>query len=216
MKTKALVLLSGGLDSAVALYWALHRGFEVESLTFNYFRRSSKEIKACNEIAKKVGCKNRLVKLDFLKEIEDTKTRLRNKLLNEAPSAYIPSRNMIFYGIAASFAEILDARYIIGGHNKDDAVHFPDSSSAFFSLFNKTASLGRISGSRTGKVMLPLAKLDKAGVVKFGMKLGVPFANTWSCYKSSTRPCGNCHSCLLRKEAFRLAGIEDPLIMAHP
>lgn len=216
MKTKTLVMLSGGLDSAVALYWALNRGFEVESLTFNYFRRSPREMRACQEVAGRVGGKNRLIKLDFLKEIEDVKENVRNKTLDKAPSAYIPSRNIIFYGIAASFAEILGAKYIIGGHNKEDAIHFPDSSTAFFDLFNKTASLGRISRNRTGKVILPLARLDKTGVVLLGEKLGVPFECTWSCYKSSLRPCGKCHSCLLRKKAFRSAELEDPLLRARP
>lgn len=205
------MLLSGGLDSAVALYWALNRGYSVQTLTFNYFLRSTKEIENCKKIARHAGVKNTLVNLDFLKEIEDMKEMNRNPLLLKAPSAYIPARNVIFYGIANSIAEVLDAKYVIGGHNKNDASSFPDSSQRFFDLFNKTSSLGKISKSRTGKVILPLAKLDKSEVVKLGKRLRVPFELTWSCYKSGSRPCGKCPACLLRAVAFSSAGILDPL-----
>lgn len=208
-------MLSGGLDSAVALYWALDRGFQVETITFDYFHRSAMELIACKKLAKITGSKNRLIELNFLREIEDVKSRVRNRSLKGSPSAYIPCRNMIFYGIAASFAEVLDMKYIIGGHNKDDIVNFPDSSGEFFSLFNKTASIGRISGDRTGRVLLPLARLSKTEVVKLGAKLEVPFEHTWSCYKSGKIPCGKCHACALRKNSFGSAGLQDPLVRAH-
>ena len=177
---RSLVLLSGGLDSAVALFWALKRGYKVETLTFDYFRRSKREITACREIARYANVKNRIVKLEFLKEVEDSRKETENPIMRKAPSAYIPSRNIIFYGIASSFAEILDAKYIIGGHNKDDAKSFPDSSHDFFDQFNNTASRGKISKARTGKIVLPLSKLDKSEVIKLGKKLSVPFEMTWS------------------------------------
>lgn len=213
-KTSALVLLSGGLDSAVALYWAKNKGYSVETITFCYFLRSPKEIESCKKIAKSARVKNTMIKLEFLKEIEDLKGKNRNPLLKNAPSAYIPVRNIIFYGIASSIAEAADVKYVIGGHNKNDSSSFPDSSQRFFDLFNKTASLGKISKSRTGKVILPLAKLDKNQVVKLGMKLNVPFELTWSCYKSASRPCGKCPACLLRAEAFATSEIADPLMAA--
>jgi 7-cyano-7-deazaguanine synthase len=211
---RSIVLLSGGLDSAVALFWALKKGFEVETLTFDYFLRSKREILACRRIAKLAGVKNRVIKLEFLKEVEDSKSETRNPILRTAPSAYIPSRNIIFYGIASSFAETIDAKYIVGGHNKNDIESFPDSSKRFFTKFNETTSIGKISRDRTGKVILPLSRLDKSEVVKLGKKLGVPFEMTWSCYTSNMRPCGRCHSCVLRKRAFRKAGIADPLMAA--
>ncbi len=197
----------------MALFWALKRGHDVETLTFDYFLRSKKEIKACSDIARYAKVKNRIVKLDFLKELEDSRKETRNPLLANAPSAYIPSRNIIFYGIAASYAEILDAKYIVGGHNKNDVASFPDSSQSFFHEFNKTASLGKISKGRSGKVILPLSRLDKSEVVRLGKRLGVPFEKTWSCYTSGSRPCGKCHSCVLRRKAFRKAGVEDPLMV---
>jgi 7-cyano-7-deazaguanine synthase len=119
---------------------------------------------------------------------------------------------MIFYGIAASFAEISNSRYIVGGHNKNDFENYPDSSPMFFDSFNKTATLGRFTGSKTGKVILPFAKLDKSEIVKLGARLKVPFELTWSCYTSSKRPCGRCLSCILRARSFEKAGMADPLL----
>lgn len=211
---RVLVLLSGGLDSVVALYWALNKGYRVETITFNYFLRSRKEMQSCKRLAKFARVKNTLIDLGFLKEIDDLKQKNRNPKLKTAPSAYIPVRNVIFYGIADSIAEVTDAKYVVGGHNKDDTRSFPDSSQRFFDLFNRTASLGKISNGRTGKVVLPLARLDKSEVIKLGKKLAVPFEITWSCYKSTKRPCRKCPACRLRAEAFCSAGIEDPLMAA--
>ena len=213
-RIRSIVLLSGGLDSAVALFWALKKGHYVEALTFDYFLRSRKEILACKKISKLVGVKSTVVTLGFLKEIEDSKKEAVNPLLANAPSAYIPSRNIIFYGIASSFAEIIDAKYIVGGHNKNDVESFPDSSPKFFERFNATASLGKISKDRTGHVTLPFSRLEKSEVVKLGSKLNVPFEMTWSCYASDKAPCGKCHSCILRSRAFREAGLIDPLTAA--
>jgi 7-cyano-7-deazaguanine synthase len=206
-----MVLLSGGLDSAVALFWALDQGHEVETLTFGYFQRSKREIQACKRIARRAGCPNRVVRLPFLKEIEDWKNESKNPDLFSAGSAYIPCRNIVFYGIAASFAEILNCATIVGGHNRNDAEAYPDASIRFFNHFNRTASLGRVTGSKTGRVILPLAGMDKSEVVRLGAKLGVPFELTWSCYGNGKEPCGHCMSCTLRRKAFSEAGIQDPI-----
>jgi 7-cyano-7-deazaguanine synthase len=209
-KTRTIVLLSGGLDSAVALYWVLEKGYEVEALTFNYFLRSKREISAAKEISKLSSVTCREVGLGFLKEIDDSEEK-RNPILKKAERAYIPSRNVIFYGIASSIAEISDSKYIVGGHNKDDVKNFPDASLRFFNRFNDTTKIGLISGGRTGRVILPLGRLSKSEVIKLGERLQTPFELTWSCYRASAKPCGKCHSCTLRKIAFEKAGIEDPL-----
>ncbi|MDG6994775.1 MAG: 7-cyano-7-deazaguanine synthase QueC [Nitrososphaerota archaeon] len=211
-ESKSILLLSGGLDSTVALYWALDHGQAVETLSFEYFRRSKREIAACTKISKTADCPNRIIRLDFLKEIDDLKTQRKNHALDRAPSAYIPSRNIIFYGIAASIAEISDSRFIIGGHNKDDVKSFPDASTYFFKSLNQTMTKGRISGARTGRIILPLSKLSKREVIQLGIKLGVPFEDTWSCYKSDKEPCRSCPSCVLRANAFREARLPDPLL----
>lgn len=187
----------------------------MQTLTFDYFLRSKREILACKNIAKYAKATNTVIELRFLKEIEDSKKETKNPKLQTAPSAYIPSRNIIFYGIASSIAEIRDAKYIVGGHNKNDVESFPDSSRRFFNEFNRTGSIGRISKGRTGRVILPLSNLNKSQVVKLGKRLGVPFEMTWSCYTSQRIPCGECHSCILRREAFEKAQMADPL-MALP
>lgn len=206
------MLLSGGLDSAVVLYWALSKGHKVETITFDYFLRSPREIESCKKIARRAQVNATKINLDFLKEIEDSRLETRNPLLKKAPNAYIPSRNLIFYAIASSFAEIVGAKYIVGGHNKDDVRYFPDSSINFFRLFNKTAASGKISKGLTGKVILPLSTLSKVEVVSLGNRLGVPYELTWTCYYSGKKPCRKCQACILRKCAFQKAGVVDPLM----
>jgi 7-cyano-7-deazaguanine synthase len=212
LQVRSIVLLSGGLDSAVALYWALSKNYEVETLTFDYFHRSGKEIQACTEISRASNLRNRRIKLGFLKEIDDSRKETRNSGLYGAQGAYIPSRNLIFYGIAASFAEVSNSRYIIGGHNKNDSRNFPDSSRAFFQRFNRTASRGRVTGNKTGKVLIPFANMNKSEVLILGDRLKVPFELTWSCYRSGEKPCEFCLSCQLRAESFRKAKLKDPLL----
>ena len=207
---RALVMLSGGLDSAVALYWALDKGYSIETITFDYFLRSAREGESAKKISKAAGCPMRRFDLNFLKEIEDTENR--NPGLRSVPSAYIPSRNLIFYGIASSIAEYLDTKYLVGGHNRDDVESFPDASPEFFKEFNKITSLGLRTGARTGRVLLPLARMSKDQVLIMGKRLEVPFEYTWSCYKSWKGPCGKCPACDLRASAFKSAGLDDPLI----
>lgn len=210
-ESRCILLLSGGLDSTVALYWALDQGFEVETLTFDYFRRSKKEIQACSKISVSAHCVNRIIKLSFLKELDDIRTENRNALLKDAPDAYISSRNVIFYGIASSLAEISESRFIIGGHNRDDVKSFPDSTPTFFKLLNRTLNIGRFSGNKTGRIILPLSRYSKRQVVQLGNRLGVPFEKTWSCYRSLKEPCWRCPSCMLRSRAFLEAKLQDPL-----
>jgi len=208
----SIVMFSGGLDSTVALFWALkEKRYAIKPITFDYFRRSRKERRAAARILQKCKLRSINVDLNFLREVSDMKGLNRNKKLSQAPSAYVPARNAILYGIASSFAEILDCRYIIGGHNKDDGASFPDSSRAFFQTFNKLTSLGLYTRGRTSRVVLPLSNLRKAEVVKLGRRLGVPFEMTWSCYYQYQKHCGRCPSCMLRIRAFSSAGIRDPL-----
>ncbi len=209
---RAIVLLSGGIDSAVALYWTIRKGYLAHALTFDYFQRSNKEIRAAKNIAGSANCEQTVFRLGFIKEVDDLKRIIRNKKLFEAPSAYIPARNVIFYGIAAYLAELSDCEVIVGGHNGDDAKLFRDSSPHFFDQFNKTVEIGLFTGSRTGRTILPLSGLTKTDVIRLGSEMNVPFELTWSCQTSRNHPCGKCRSCKVRASSFKEVGIIDPLL----
>ena len=211
MNRRAIVAFSGGIDSTVALYWALNcKKYRIVPMTFDYYRRSKMESKTCELLARRLNLRPIRIELSFLKEISDRRSTNRN--LVNAPSAYIPARNVIIYGIAASYAEILDCEYIVGGHNKDDVLSYPDSSTKFFSKFNQMNAIGLYSNDRTSKVILPLAKLDKAEVIKLGLQLKVPLELTWSCYFQGPHPCGKCDACKSRAIGFKEAGVNDPLL----
>ncbi|HKZ89575.1 MAG TPA: 7-cyano-7-deazaguanine synthase [Thermoplasmata archaeon] len=211
---RAIVLLSGGVDSAVALAWAKERGWDVRPLTFDYFARPKKEAIAMEALAahSHVG-PVRHVDLPFLKEVDDLrKEGLENPTLLRAPESYVPARNLIFYGLAAHFAERDGARYIVGGHNGIDPKSFPDSSPKFFEFVNEVYRLGLWTYDRAPvKVVVPLSGMSKADVVRMGLERGVPFEATWSCYWDRETHCGTCPSCRERREAFAAVGVEDPV-----
>ncbi|HEY5539285.1 MAG TPA: 7-cyano-7-deazaguanine synthase [Thermoplasmata archaeon] len=210
---KAVVLLSGGIDSAVSLWWARARGWDLRPLTFHYFRRPPQEIVATRKLIELSGL-SRLQEIDlpFLQEVDDMKKGIENPVLAESPEGYIPARNMVFYAVAGFYAEPIGARWVIGGHNGTDPEAFPDASPKFFNFFNSMYRLGLWSWPKTPvQILLPLSGKSKVDVVKLGLELGVPFEHTWSCYWDRDMHCGTCASCLERKEAFRGLGLKDPI-----
>jgi len=210
---KAVVLLSGGIDSAVSLWWARARGWDLRPLTFHYFRRPPQEIVATRKLIELSGL-SRLQEIDlpFLQEVDDMKKGIENPVLAESPEGYIPARNMVFYAVAGFYAEPIGARWVIGGHNGTDPEAFPDASPKFFNFFNSMYRLGLWSWPKTPvQILLPLSGKSKVDVVKLGLELGVPFEHTWSCYWDRDMHCGTCASCLERKEAFRALGVKDPI-----
>jgi len=214
MSENALVLLSGGVDSAVALYWAMARGWKVHTLEFDYHLRPCREKRACQGLRGSAAIENSIVvPVPFIREAVDLPPGMvANPALLDAPEGYVPSRNLIFYSISAYYAEIWNARFIVGGHNRTDHVSFPDAGKEFFSHFENLLRLGMWSHPETcTRVILPLIELDKGEVLALGKDLKVPFEHTWSCYCDSERPCGVCASCLERGEAFRSLGLTDPL-----
>lgn len=211
---KALVLLSGGIDSAVCLFWARQQGWDLLPLTVDYHARPTAEVRAVRALLSAANVPDLIqVPLPFLKEVDDLKKEgLATPLLANAPDPYIPARNMIFYALAGYYAETLGTPLIVGGHNGIDPETFPDSSPDFFTHVNSLYRLGLWSYPKNQvSIKLPLAGKPKEEVIGLGLRLAVPFERTWSCYWDRERHCGTCGSCLERREAFRRLGIEDPV-----
>lgn len=188
-----LVLLSGGLDSAVALWWALREGHDVVALSFRYPGRPARETRAARDLAQRAGVPLVEADVPFLREPEGGRFAL-------APRGYVPARNAIFYASAAHQAEVLGCGAIVGGHNAEDAARFPDASAAFFARLESLLSDGLWSsdGAPGPRLVMPLAALTKLQVVALGRQLGVPLALAWSCYEDGEAPCGACPSCMER------------------
>jgi 7-cyano-7-deazaguanine synthase len=209
---KAVVLLSGGIDSAACLWWAQKRGWKTFALTFDYHQRNPQEIQATEHLAKAADVKDyRLIGLPFLKEAMDTPDAAFDQS-KDVPDSYMPARNTVFYGVAAGWAETLDADWIVGGHNRRDHTSYPDSRPEFIEAMNRVIALGTFVGQRKPlRIVTPLANLSKMEVVKMSLDLGVPLHLTWSCHGQGEKACGRCEACSLRMEAFRELGVEDPV-----
>jgi 7-cyano-7-deazaguanine synthase len=204
---KALVMLSGGLDSATCLYWAKER-YDVYAITFNYFGRLEQEKRAVSRLVERAGVR-KVVEIDvpFMKEVGDVKARSGPDTL----ASYVPARNMVFYSIAAHHAEYLGARWIIGGHNSHDTSSFKDASKGYVEKMNALFREGcMLCDGKPYQVLLPLADIDRAGVIRLAKKLGVPIELTWSCHSDGDMHCGRCYACRQRLEAFGVLGLEDP------
>lgn len=201
----AIVLLSGGLDSAVCLWWAKRR-WDVYALSVNFYRRNPREAMAARRLARAAGVARISVDLPFLREIRD----LEKRKTIDLPPAYIPSRNLIFYGLASYWAEAKGASRLFGGHTAEDGYIFPDATERYI------ASLNRLLRSARRRLVIeaPLIRLRKAGVVRLGLRLKVPLELTWSCHGEGSRHCGRCLGCVRRKEAFDRARVPDPAAYA--
>ncbi len=206
----ALCLVSGGLDSTVATWWALEKGWDLTLLTVHYPQRPSREMEATRAIARRAEARLLEVELGWMAELEDPRhPLLENPALDEAPEGYVPARNAILYAVAAHHAELLGAQRIIGGHNGVDPERFPDASGSFFEQLATLLSKGMASGMEVG-IQQPLLGEDKAAVVALGAQLDAPLELCWSCYEDGAEPCGGCPSCRERDAAFASNGLEDP------
>ncbi len=216
---KAIVLLSGGLDSSTILYYAKARGFQPSCLIFDYGQRHRVELKRAAAIARQAGCPYRIVTIRLPwggSALLDKRIGLpKRKAIDprEIPVTYVPSRNIIFLSFAASFAEAIGARSIFIGANAIDYSGYPDCRPEFFRAFQQALDRGLRSGvsNKTIKIYAPLLRKTKAQIIQTGLKLKVPYGRTWSCYSGGRRPCGVCDSCLLRRRGFEEAGVADPL-----
>ncbi len=219
---KAVVLLSGGLDSAVALYVAKSKGFEIVALSFDYGQKHSRELRAAREIAVKAGVNDHhIVSLNMglwgSSSLTDKNMDIENGDVNRSdiPVTYVPARNMIFLSVAASVAEANEAQDIFIGVSQVDYSGYVDCRQEFIDAMEKAINLGTVMGAEKNmpiKVHAPFVNMTKAEEIRLGMELGVDFSLTWSCYRGGEKPCGTCDSCLLRAKAFAEAGYEDPAL----
>jgi len=223
MRKKAVVLLSGGLDSTTALYWAKTKGYAPVALSVRYGQRHVRELRAARAVARRAGAPLREVALSLPWLGGSSLTNKKMKLPEIAlakigtggvPSTYVPGRNTMFLALAASLADAIGASAIVIGANALDYSGYPDCRPPFLDAFSKVARLGTRRGAEGGAltVLAPLLHLDKKGVVRLAAKVGAPLSLTWSCYAGGARPCGKCDSCQLRAKGFREAGAEDPAL----
>ena len=225
---RAVVLLSGGLDSATALAIARAEGFQTYALSFDYGQRHHRELDSARRVAAALGAKEHLVlRLDLraiggsalTADIAVPKGRSVEAMGSGIPSTYVPARNTIFLSHALAWAEVLECQDIFIGVNALDYSGYPDCRPEFIEAFERMATLATragVEGASRVHIHAPLIRLTKAEIVARGTALGVDFALTWSCYEP--RPdglaCGRCDSCLLREKGFREAGLRDPVPVA--
>ena len=225
MKKKAVVLLSGGLDSTTALAIAKKEGFDVYALSFDYGQRHRIELERAKQIAKKLGViDHQIINIDLrqfggsaLTDSIDVPTHREEKIVSEEiPVTYVPARNTIFLSLGLAYAEVNNAPHIFLGVNAVDYSGYPDCRPEFIEAFEKLANLATktsVEGKEKIKIHTPLIQLTKAKIILKGIELDVDYSLTYSCYKPEKggKACGICDSCQLRLRGFNEAGLEDPL-----
>jgi len=224
-KPKAVVLLSGGLDSTTVLAIANASGYESYALSFSYGQRHSWELECARKIAANAGVKgHRVAQIDLCvfggsaltADISVPKGRSAEEMSDKIPVTYVPARNTIFLSFALAWAEVLGSSDIFIGVNALDYSGYPDCRPEFIEAFERLANLATkagVEGRQNLKIHTPLISLSKAEIVRKGRELGIDYGLTSSCYDPSPtgQPCGSCDSCLLRQKGFIENGLTDPL-----
>ncbi len=222
---KAIVLLSGGLDSTTVLAAAINKGFDIIALSFNYGQRHNYEIQCAREIASSYNViKHQIANIDLgaiggsalTDDIDVPKNRDTVEMDSEIPITYVPARNTIFLSYALALAEVENTFHIFIGVNALDYSGYPDCRPEYIESFQKMARLATKSGVEETEQLIihtPLIDLKKSEIIKLGIELGVDYSKTHSCYDplAKDEPCGKCDACILRIKGFLDAGISDPL-----
>jgi 7-cyano-7-deazaguanine synthase len=213
---KAVVLLSGGLDSATTLYYAIDKGYDCTCLIFDYGQRHKREIESAKKVARSCAAGYEIIKISLPwkgSALLDRRVAVPKNRMNPAngiPVTYVPARNTIFLGFAVSCAEAIGAKTIFIGANSVDFSGYPDCRPEYYKVYNELIARGTKAGARI-KILTPLINMAKSGIIGLGTGLGVPYEYTWSCYAGGKRPCGKCDSCIIREKGFKEAGTRDPL-----
>ena len=221
---RAVVLLSGGIDSTTTLAIARAEGYEVYALSFEYGQRHQIETQAAQRVARSLGAKeHRIAKIDLrvfggsalTDDVDVPKQRSETEIADGIPITYVPARNTIFLAYALAWAEVISANDIFIGVNAIDYSGYPDCRAEFIEAFESLASLATKAGveNRRFHIHTPLIKFSKAEIIRKAVELGVDLSLTHSCYDPSRKgfACGECDSCLLRLKGFREAGLKDPI-----
>ncbi len=216
---RAVVLLSGGLDSATLLAMARADGFRCHTLAFDYGQRHRAELNAATRISTALGAfEHKVVSLDLRaiggSALTDAAIAVPEQRSSGIPVTYVPARNTVFLSIALGWAEVLDAEAIFIGVNAVDYSGYPDCRPEFIAAFQALANVATKAGveGRPLRIETPLIRLSKAEIIGTGVALGVDYSQTISCYQADDdgHACGRCDSCVLRREGFLAAGVDDP------
>ena len=218
---RAVVLLSGGLDSATVLAMARSQGFQCHALSVDYGQRHHAELAAAQRVAGVLGAyEHRVVNIDLTafggSALTDNRIAVPEHASSGIPLTYVPARNTIMLSLALAWAEVLQAQDIFIGVNAVDYSGYPDCRPAFISAFEQMSNLATKAAveGKPLKLHAPLMDMSKAEIIRQGTQLGVDYAQTVSCYQADEqgRACGRCDSCRLRREGFLAAGISDPTV----
>ena len=218
-KPRAVVLLSGGLDSATVLSMAVEQGFDAYALSVHYGQRHSAELVAAERVARGLGAReHRIMGVDLAgiggSALTDLAIAVPTAAVEGIPITYVPARNTLMLSLALGWAEVLGAEAIFIGVNAVDYSGYPDCRPEFISAFTEVARLGTRVGIEGSPIRIeaPLVRLSKAEIIREGLRRGVDFSLTVSCYQADEtgRACGRCDSCRLRREGFVSAGVPDP------
>ncbi|MDR2129628.1 MAG: 7-cyano-7-deazaguanine synthase QueC [Odoribacteraceae bacterium] len=220
---KAIILLSGGVDSTTALYLAREEGFdELHALTFLYGQKHERELVSARAVARAAGVKaHEVISLRLDAWGHSSLTDPAHPVADGdperegIPDTYVPARNMVFLSVAASYADALEIEDIYIGVSQVDYSGYVDCREGFIRAMEEAINAGTLLGAAKGRrvrLHTPFLHASKADEIRLGIRLGVNYALTWSCYRGGDTPCGTCDSCLLREKAFREAGVADTLI----
>ena len=224
---RAVVLLSGGMDSATALAMTKAEGFDIVALTFDYGQRHRKEVEAAKRVAEHFDVRDhRIVNLDLSaiggsaltdKRIRVPEQRSLEEIGRGIPPTYVPARNTILLSYALALAEATGTNAIVIAAQSLDYAGYPDCRPEYYRAFQEVARLGTKRGVEGDAIAIltPVIGMTKADIVRKGEELGVPWKLTWSCYHGGEKACGVCDSCQLRLKGFREAGVKDPLPYAR-
>jgi 7-cyano-7-deazaguanine synthase len=220
---RAVVLLSGGLDSAAVLAWMRREGYACHALSFRYGQRHGVELARAAELARALGAvEHKTTEIDLrafggsalTADIAVPKDRAEGEIAHGVPITYVPARNTIFLAFALAYAETIGSSDLAIGVNAIDYSGYPDCRPEFIAAFERLANLATAAATEDGarfKIHTPLQHLTKAGIVKLALELGVPVGRTLSCYDPlpDGAPCGHCDACQLRRKGFAEAGVVD-------